>query len=198
MHEEIARFLNEAIPGLKASAKVCKDGDSSVSVTAEHILAVCWELKNSRWEFHVLEVISGVDWPEAIEVNYMLTSFTQKNDLILKVSLPKDGPNSIPEIDSVTSLWASADWQERECYDLIGVKFKGHPGLKKILCPDDWEGHPLRKDYSPQKSYHGIEVNPEDKINTSDHLFCANLKKTAEDPKRVAGSWKLEEEGEGV
>ena len=195
MHEEIVTFLNRTILGCEAKSPEVEAGDRFVSVFPDYLVPVCTELKTSRWEFHVLEVVSGVDRETAIEVNYMLTSFTQIHDLILKVSLPKKGPD-LPEVDSLTALWSSANWQERECYDLVGVRFRRHPDLRRILCPYDWTGHALRKDYTPQEEYHGMKVNPEEKINTEDHLFCDNLKKAVDDPKRVLGSWKLGESDE--
>ena len=171
-------------------------GDTSLSIPSQYLLPSCRKLKDSPWEFNVLEVISGIDKPTAIEVNYMLTSFTKGHDLILKVALAKED-KELPELDSLTDLWSAANWQERECYDLIGVRFKGHPDLRRILCPDDWEGHPLRKDYKVQQEYHGMKVEPEDKINTEDHLFCSKLKETVDDPSRVSGSWKSEEDASG-
>ena len=193
MPKEIAEFLNKAVPGLQARVVEAEVGDASLSIPPQHLLEVCKLLKQSPWEFNVLEVISGIDRPSRIEVNYMLTSFTKGHDLILKAVLEKT-EDALPEIDSLVGLWSAADWQERECYDLIGVRFKGHPDLQRILCPYDWEGHPLRKDYKAQEEYHGMAVDPKDKINTADHLFCANLKKTVDDPKRVLGSWKSEED----
>jgi NADH-quinone oxidoreductase subunit C len=88
-----------------------------------------------------------------------LHSFTHRHRFVVKVTLPrwKDGkPGELPEVPSVTSLWASANWHEREVYDLAGVRFIGHPELTRILLADDWEGHPLRKDYEFPLEYHGI------------------------------------------
>ena len=198
MHEEVVTFLNRASLGCEAKVVEPQEvGDKAVSVFPDYLLNVCRELKNSRWEFRTLEVISGIDWGDSIEINYMLTSFTKQKDLILKITLPKKG-ETLPSVDSVGSVWASANWQERECYDMIGVNFKGHPDPRRILCPYDWTGHPLRKDYIPQEKYHGMEVDPKDKINTEDHLFCANLKKTAPDPAKVSGSWKSDDKTDDV
>ena len=77
----------------------------------------------------------------------------------LKVSVPRwkdNAEGSLPEVPSVSSVWAIADWHERECYDLVGIHFTGHPNLRRILCPEDWEGHALRKDYEMPLDYHGI------------------------------------------
>ncbi len=126
-------------------------------------------------------LVSGVDWPAktpvvpgadavgTIDVVYHLVSYvkrpdpayrktTQKNDgfLVLKVSLPRDKP----EVASVMNVWAGADWHERETYDLMGVVFTGRGRLTRILLPEDWPGHPLRKDWEYPADYHGIPIIP--------------------------------------
>ena len=67
-----------------------------------------------------------------------------------------DEEGQLPELPSVTSVWNTADWHEREVYDLCGVRFQDHPNLRRILCPEDWVGYPLRKDYEMPLEYHGI------------------------------------------
>lgn len=122
-------------------------------------------------------LVSGVDWPAktpadgagTIEVVYHLVSYTKrpdpayrkatlKNDgfLVLKVSVPRDKP----DVPSVMHLWAGADWHERETYDLMGVMFTGRGRLTRILLPEDWPGHPLRKDWEFPAEYHGIPIIP--------------------------------------
>jgi NADH-quinone oxidoreductase subunit C len=79
--------------------------------------------------------------------------------LVVKVMLPRwkdDVPGEIPEVPTVSGVWSTADWHEREVYDLSGVYFVGHPNLRRILCPEDWVGYPLRKDYEMPLEYHGI------------------------------------------
>jgi NADH-quinone oxidoreductase subunit C len=100
-----------------------------------------------------------VTWQPHLEVVYHLFSMKHKHSLVLKAMLPRwQGPglNELPEIPSVAGVWSTADWHERECYDLLGVRFTGHPNLRRILCPEDWVGHPLRKDYEMPLEYHGI------------------------------------------
>ena len=100
-----------------------------------------------------------VSWQPHIEVVYHLFSMKHKHSLVLKVMLPRwkgDLPGDLPEVPSVAGVWRTADWHERECYDLLGVRFTDHPNLRRILCPEDWEGHPLRKDYEMPLEYHGI------------------------------------------
>jgi NADH-quinone oxidoreductase subunit C len=106
-------------------------------------------------EFDLLSCIAGVDYPDPqiIEVVYCLDSTRQRHRLILKVRLPRDNP----KVHSVERVWRTADWHERETYDLLGVVFEGHHNLIRILCAEDWEGHPLRKDYVMPDTYHGIK-----------------------------------------
>lgn len=107
--------------------------------------------------FDFLSSITGIDnGPESasMEVVYNLYSIPNATALMLKVKLERD----LPSIPSVIEIWKGADWQEREIYDLFGIVFKGHPDLRRILLPSDWEGHPMLKDYEEQVYYHGIKV----------------------------------------
>jgi len=102
-----------------------------------------------------------VEWQPHLEVVYHFTSLRHHQRLVLKVSLPRwqnDTPGQPPELASLAALWPAADWHEREVYDLSGVRFLGHPDLRRILCPEDWVGFPLRKDYEMPHEYHGIRV----------------------------------------
>lgn len=94
-----------------------------------------------------------------LEVVYHLFSFVHKHDIVLKVKLPRwkdDKPGQLPSLPTVAHVWKVADWHEREMYDLVGIEFEGHPNPRRILCPEDWVGHPLRKDYEFPLEYHGI------------------------------------------
>ncbi len=122
------------------------------------------------YDFDYLECLSGVDYPDApmagpsappegeeaekgtIHVVYHLRSYDKKHRAVVKVSLPR----SDPRVSTVSTVWSAANWQERECFDLLGVLFTGHPDLRRIMLPDDWIGHPLRKDYQEESSYQGI------------------------------------------
>jgi len=110
-------------------------------IRKEDLLTVAGKVKEMG--FDSLSVITGVDRLDRIEVIYNLFSYKKKQNLALKVILD----HKSPEVDSVTSIWKVADWLERETYDLVGVKFNGHPNLKRILLPEGWIGHPLMKDY---------------------------------------------------
>ena len=125
-----------------------------------------------EFRFNMLLCISGVDycepdpkkaakldWQPHMEVVYHLWSVPHRRSLVIKVILPRwqDAvEGQLPEVPSVADIWRTADWHEREVYDLSGVNFTGHPNLRRILCPEDWEGHPLRKDYQMPLEYHGI------------------------------------------
>jgi NADH-quinone oxidoreductase subunit C len=176
MHDSIVSFLNSKISSAGAVANIKEVGDSSITVAASAIKSVCTLLRDSAdHEFNVLQVITGVDYPEKIEVNYVLASFTKNTELIVKAELEKSGGNC-PQIDSVVEVWKAANYQERECYDLMGVDFVGHPDLRRILCPEDWEGYPLRKDYKAPESYNGMVIYPEEKMNNADREFKDKLK----------------------
>jgi NADH-quinone oxidoreductase subunit C len=121
-------------------------GELTVIVPAEHIVAI-GQLLKSKQEYVRLSAVTGVDFypiEPRFEVVYHLHSISRKSRLRVKCKLA--GAN--PEIDSLTGVWRSANWYERETFDLFGVKFRNHPDLTRIMMPDDWEGYPLRKDYS--------------------------------------------------
>ncbi|MCO6457471.1 MAG: NADH-quinone oxidoreductase subunit C [Pirellulaceae bacterium] len=147
--------------------------DPWIEVAPEGLVEVCQYLKHDpNLRFDMLNCISGVDYCEPdpkkaakapfqphMEVVYHLSSTVKKHTLVLKVMLPRwqdDVPGNLPEVPSVAGVWRTADWHEREVYDLSGVNFVGHPDLRRILCPEDWVGYPLRKDYEMPLEYHGI------------------------------------------
>ncbi|WP_135557526.1 NADH-quinone oxidoreductase subunit C [Paenibacillus cymbidii] len=100
---------------------------------------------HSELKLNYLRNLTGVDMESHIEVVYHLVSLSTKRDYVAKVKTSRDAA-SIP---SVTPIWSTANWNEREVYDLLGVDFPGHPDLRRIMMPDDWVGYPLRKDYEP-------------------------------------------------
>ena len=101
-----------------------------------------------------LQNLSGVDYAadNKMCVVYDLWSFEHRHSFAFKVYTPRD----MPSVPSVVDLWPAADWHEREAFDMFGIDFPGHPDLRRILCADDWEGFPLRKDYVFPREYHGI------------------------------------------
>jgi NADH-quinone oxidoreductase subunit C len=169
---EIIDLLDKQF-GDKIKAKKLDALDPYVVVEPADLLEVCRFLRDDpRLRFEFLNCISGVDYLEPDpkkapkagfephgEVVYHLSSFTHRHRIVLKLLLPRwkdNRPGEIPEVPSVTSLWKTADWHEREVYDLSGVWFTGHPDLRRILLSEDWVGHPLRKDYEFPLEYHGI------------------------------------------
>ena len=117
----------------------------SLVVQPSKILAVSEFLKVRR-DYRYLSDVTAVDWfpsEPRFEVVYHLYCHDRQQRLRLKSRISGERP----EIASVVPVWSSADWYEREVFDLFGIQFKGHPNLRRILMPDDWQGHPLRKDY---------------------------------------------------
>ncbi len=181
MLNDIVSHINSHVSNANASLiSPVEDGagDSSILINPESVFETMKCLLTSK--YNALQVISGVDYTEYIEVCYMLANFDPENprEAIIKTRL-KDREN--PSLDSICSLSLAANWQERECYDMLGVSFNNHPDHRRILCPDDWEGFPLRKDYKVQEVYRGMEVNPEAKMNRDDQLFGENVQKGNEE-----------------
>jgi NADH-quinone oxidoreductase subunit C len=189
MLNQIADFLNQSVSGSQARAHQPEVGTGHVFIESASILAVMQKLFSGPYGMHVLQVISGVDYTDRIEVNYMLANFKNNTEVMIKTSLPKTSPEATVEIDSVASVWKAANFQERECFDMLGVVFKGHPDLRRILCPEDWKGFPLRKDYVVEEVYNGMVVNPEHKVNSGDHYFYKDMLKKYE-AKQLSFSWK--------
>lgn len=130
-----------------------------------HLQAVCLFLKTDpRCWMDYLECLSGVDLPatDKVQVVYHLWSIPHGHRLVLKAEQPRSGsqhPSGLPVVPSVAAIWRTANWHEREAYDLLGIFFEGHPDLRRILMPEDWEGHPLRKDYKTAESYHNVKID---------------------------------------
>ena len=97
--------------------------------------------------FDYLEMITAVDRGDVFELVYLLHSRRHSASLFVRSTVPRDDAR----IGSLTGLWTAAEWQEREVFDLFGIEFEGHPDLRRILLPDEWDGHPLRKDYRDER-----------------------------------------------
>ena len=153
MTEKLHEFVNKLKEENSAWIADLKDalGEVTITVPRESIVDVCWVLKTSHG-FDMLADLCGADRgvedDPRFEVNYHLFSTKHHNRLRLKVLLSEDEPN----VKSVVSVWKTANWHERETYDLVGVIFDGHPDLRRILLPSDFDGHALRKDY-PLRGY---------------------------------------------
>ena len=133
----------------------------SLHVNATLIKKICSELKNNENTFFdSLSCLTGVDYgakESTFTVVYNLYSIPFNRHLMLRLEVDKK-ENELSEVESISDIWATANWQEREIFDLYGIKFLNHPDLRRILLPEDWEGFPLRKDYKEQEKYHGITV----------------------------------------
>ena len=147
VHARIRDRFGDAIGELVGSGR-----DASCTVEPSRIAEVCRFLKeDAALQFNMAPYVTAVDYlgqEPRFEVVYHLLSIPRKERVRIKTKL--DG--SSPAIESVTSVWPSANFYEREVFDLFGVRFSGHPNLKRIMMPDNWEGHPLRKDY-PVEGY---------------------------------------------
>jgi len=187
--------ITAAVPGAQAEAVPAVDMET-ILVARESIVAVCRLLRDDgRFQFGFLSDVIGVDLlPQEprYEVVYLLaalgSAFTTAGNsaaaparrLRLKTRLPAADPT----VDTVSSVWPSAAWPEREIFDLMGIAFHNHPDLRRILMTDDWEGHPLRKDYPVQirKSGHipwEIDMTPQQ--------FAANIEASRRQADKAAG-----------
>lgn len=136
---EIFALISKKFPGLSQ-----EDLTQAVIIPKDQLLGVVDYLKGKELFFDNLHCLTAVDREERIELVYIFYSLKNRHQIILKIYLPRDNP----QVESLTGFYRSADWFEREVYDLFGVRFLNHPDLRRILNPDDWQGYPLRKDYS--------------------------------------------------
>ncbi|AEA27696.1 NADH-quinone oxidoreductase subunit C [Pseudonocardia benzenivorans] len=145
-------------------------GEITFYIAAERILEVCRTLRDDpslRYELcsAVSAVDYGVDVPQRLHVVYHLLSMTYRRRIRLEVALDWAGGAENPHLPSVVEVYPTADWHERETWDMFGIVFDGHPALTRILMPDDWDGHPQRKDYplgGIPVEYKGAEIPPPD------------------------------------
>lgn len=149
--ENLQQKFGDAVVLVKADAAV----DPFIVVTPQSVREIALYLReDAAMRFDYLMCLSGVDRKGTLEVVYHIASMTLKHKLVVKVSVPTDRP----EIPSIESVWKTANWHEREAFDLFGIIFTDHPDLRRILLPYDWEGYPLRKDYETPEFYNGMRV----------------------------------------
>jgi NADH-quinone oxidoreductase subunit C len=169
--DEVVDSLQVAYPHYdEAVTNVVLDrGELTLHVAREHLLAVATALRNDPdLRFELLSSVSGVDYlnpdepgSKRLHAVYHVTSMTYRRRIRLEVAVTAADPH----LPSVTALYPGADWQEREAYDMFGIIFDGHPALTRILMPDDWDGHPQRKDYplgGIPIEYKGATIPPPD------------------------------------
>lgn len=138
----------KALATLGTDAKFDR-AELTITVARENIIAACQAVQQAGYTF--LEDVTAVDWYPSeprFQITYHILSMTLKQRVRLAVRL--DGSDAV--LDSITGVWPSANFYEREVFDLFGVHFSGHPNLTRIMMPTDWNGHPLRKDY-PVEGY---------------------------------------------
>ena len=145
---------------LKRSVEL-NEKSGQLTLRTQDLVAVCDFLwRNPTTYFDSLSCVTAIDLgvdSGQMEVIYTLYSLPFHVTLHLRVVLDREKP----EVPSLSGIWKTADWHEREAFDFFGIQFIGHPNLTRILLPADWEGHPLRKDYVEQERYHGIKVKYE-------------------------------------
>ena len=140
--EQLISLLNSWQEGLETEEN---NEFPIIRVPVDSAWDFCNKLKESNdTSFDYLFCLTGVDYKEHLEVVYHLESTKLGHKLVVKVAT--EGREN-PAVDSVYNIWPTAEWHEREAYDLFGIIFNGHPDLRRILLPDDWEGYPMRKDY---------------------------------------------------
>jgi NADH-quinone oxidoreductase subunit C len=156
IHERLAGAFGDRITAFQAETL-----QPFAVVAAAAIVEVAAFCKNERdLALDNLMNLSVVDYPKEtpprMEVVYHLFSYTHRHLFVLKVHTPRDGAR----VPTVESVWPVANWHEREAYDMFGILFEGHGDMRRILLPDDWEGHPLRKDWQDPDFYNGMHVKP--------------------------------------
>jgi NADH-quinone oxidoreductase subunit C len=169
--DEVADALEEAYPQFHdAIYRVVVDrGELTLYVQPDKVREVCQVLRDDpALRFELCSSVSGVDYLDIapdeenrLHAAYHLTSMTYRRRIRLETAVSTENPH----VASVTSVYPTADWQERETYDMFGIVFDGHPALTRILMPDDWDGHPQRKDYplgGVPVEYKGAEIPPPD------------------------------------
>ncbi len=138
--KEVAEKIGGQFPGA-----VVGFDDSAILLKSESVLEVCRFLnKTADLDFDYLVNLSGVDYLDYLEVVYHIASLKHNHSLVLKI---RCYDREQPKVPSVTSVWRGANFQEREIYDLLGIRFEGHPNMKRIFLWEGFQGHPLRRDY---------------------------------------------------
>ncbi|MEZ5284316.1 MAG: NADH-quinone oxidoreductase subunit C [Vicinamibacterales bacterium] len=173
---DLIAALGAVVPGAEYEALEAVDSDVTpvLLVPAAHLFETCRALQSAPGlEFRAFSDVTATDYyPQReprFEIVYHLVSPHRRARVRLKVRVGKDEPMA-----SVTPIWAGAAWMEREVYDLFGIVFEGHPDLRRLMMPDDWEGHPLRKDYPVQLRKDATTYMP---LQVSEEEFRANLER---------------------
>jgi NADH-quinone oxidoreductase subunit C len=154
---EIHSTLKNRLTGSSIEIQQGQAGDPWILIAPADVIPVFKILKYDLG-LNYLACLSGIDYGTTLGVVYQLRSLSAKIEIMIKTLTAKENP-SVP---SLASLYPAAGWLEREAFDLLGIQFQGHPDLRRIMMPEDWVGHPLRKDYQPPPEYHGIPCDRPD------------------------------------
>ena len=153
--------LKQIFDAISSIQGVELDSDSAhIAVPSASLLEVADKIKNdASLDFDFLMCITAID--EGTSKNFIVSYnfYSNKNNHSVEIQVSVSDGEDMP---SLSEIWKTANWHEREAYDMMGVNFTGHPDLKRILLPEDWEGYPLRKDYKVADYYHGVPI-PKDK-----------------------------------
>ena len=154
--QEISEKLKPQFPDAIVEVKIEGTGDPFIKVTPGKLKDIAAVLRNDPdMKFDFLMCLSGMDYGKSLlGVVYQFYSMTIRHRVTIKTEITVEKP----EVPTVSDIWPSAGWHEREAYDLIGVRFTGHPDLRRILLPEDYPGHPLRKDFKVPEFYMGMKV----------------------------------------
>ena len=168
-------------------------GDSWMLVPVNEIQNVLKYLKDTIGLTYLVN-LAGIDYGGPLAVVYVLRSLQTKEQIAVKVLLDRDHP----EIPTASFLFGSANWFEREAFDLLGIQFTGHPDLRRILMPEDWVGFPLRKDYQVPAEYHGIPTERPDPHQLLDQLkpiACGSVDSNGSEEGKESGNATAAKEG---
>lgn len=142
-NEEVKEFISTVEP----SATFDETGEwLNIVVAAPTWKKIAGLLRNDPFHFDYLFCLTCIDWKTDFTMVYHLSSTTHRHTIVIKAKLDRLDP----QIETVSDIWRTAEFHEREVYDLFGIKFTGHPDLRRLIMPDDWEGWPLRKDYEDE------------------------------------------------
>jgi NADH-quinone oxidoreductase subunit C len=152
IHDALTGSFGEAI----LASKLDGVPDPWIRVAPDVLKEIARFLRDDeRMQFDALMLLTGMDYTQGrLGVVYHLHSRKWNHKIVLKAEVSADQPH----VQSVESIWKTANWYERDAFDMYGVLFDGHPDLRRILMPDDWEGYPLRKDYQVPEFYNGMKV----------------------------------------
>jgi NADH-quinone oxidoreductase subunit C len=161
MHQKLVdHFGPEVILDLTEAAEGIKD--PFITVEGARIHRICLYCRvEAELGFDFCQSITGMDTGDTLTCVYHLYSYTNRHTLVLKAATPREDPR----LPSCVEVWPAANWYEREVYDLFGIDFEGHPDLRRLLLPEDWEGHPGRKDWQEKPTYNGIPTTRENPLD---------------------------------